>query len=158
MDSNLSERDGQSADGSFGNDDGSYTLYLTESENITDANFGNFCQPTFSIADIKVAEGDAGYTDIEVVVSQKALSAIPSPYTYWTEDGTAIAASGDYQVSDGTLTFHGPKHAREALGPGNSDQRLYERIGFPYLRRIRRLARPRKCVRRLGNLPLRRNV
>ena len=92
-------------DGSFGNDDGSYTLYLTESENITDANFGNFCQPTFSIADIKVAEGDAGYTDIEVVVSQKGSFGDTISLHYWTEDGTAIAASGDYQVSDGTLTF-----------------------------------------------------
>lgn len=61
--------------------------------------------PSLSVADVTVAEGNAGVTIVTFVV---ALS-FPAPHRvtvgYATADGTALAADGDYAATEGTLVF-----------------------------------------------------
>ncbi len=94
-------------DGSFGNDDGSYTVYLAEAEEVADVNFGNFRRPVVFVSDVKVVEGDVGYTELEVTVHLQESFGDTIAVHYWTEDGTAIAALPDldYQAADGVVTF-----------------------------------------------------
>ena len=94
-------------DGSYGNDDGSYHIYLSEAEEVTNVNFGNFRRPVVFVDDIKVVEGDAGYTDLSVTVHLQESFGDTIALHYWTENGTAIAGlpDNDYQAADGVLTF-----------------------------------------------------
>ncbi|MBN2294067.1 MAG: VCBS repeat-containing protein [Pirellulales bacterium] len=94
-------------DSSFGNSDGSYTIFLSEAETLTDVNFGNFHLPVLFVSDIKVAEGDAGYTDLEVTIHQQNSFGDMITVDYWTENGTAITELPyhDYQEATGDLIF-----------------------------------------------------
>jgi CSLREA domain-containing protein len=63
-------------------------------------------QPTFSIDDVTHAEGNTGTTDYTFTVSLSAASGLPASIEYNTANGTATAASGDYQaVSATALNF-----------------------------------------------------
>ena len=61
-------------------------------------------KPTISIADAKVAEGNAGTTPLTFAVSLSAPSYKPVSVHFATADGTATAP-GDYASASGTITF-----------------------------------------------------
>ena len=61
--------------------------------------------PTLSVADVTVAEGNAGPSVASFVVELSAPSRQPVTVVYATVDGTALAADGDYGRVEGTLTF-----------------------------------------------------
>jgi parallel beta-helix repeat protein len=60
--------------------------------------------PSLSVADVSVAEGDAGPTYAFFTVSLSAPSGRPVSVAYATSDGTAAAGS-DYAAASGTLSF-----------------------------------------------------
>jgi hypothetical protein len=66
--------------------------------------------PTLSIADVTVAEGNAGTTTASFAVTLSAASSSPVTVAYATANGTATAGAcgsgGDYVASNGTLTFN----------------------------------------------------
>lgn len=70
--------------------------------------------PTLSIGDVTVVEGDAGQTAaiFDVTLQDPPMSGIVT-VEYASGDGSATAASGDYQASTGQLVFD------PAMQPGN---------------------------------------
>ncbi len=61
--------------------------------------------PGLSVADVSVAEGNAGTTPATFTVSLSAPSTQTITVGYATADGTATVAGSDYQAASGTLTF-----------------------------------------------------
>jgi hypothetical protein len=68
--------------------------------------------PSISVNDVTVTEGNTGTTSATFTVTLSAASSQTVSVHYATADGTATAASGDYQAAAGTLTF----------GPGVTSQ------------------------------------
>lgn len=62
-------------------------------------------QPTISINDVSVAEGNSGTKVLNFTVSLNAAGAQPVTVDFATADGTATVAGNDYQATSGTLTF-----------------------------------------------------
>ena len=60
--------------------------------------------PSLSIADVAVPEGNAGLTNMTIIVTLSAPSSRPITVGYSTGGGTASSGS-DYSPSSGTLTF-----------------------------------------------------
>jgi chitinase len=63
-------------------------------------------QPTVDVNNASVAEGDIGSTPATFTVSLSAPSGKTISVDYATADGSALAGSGDYVASSGTLTFN----------------------------------------------------
>jgi len=63
------------------------------------------CNPTISINDVTVVEGNAGASNATFTVSLSAASGRTITVNFATADGTATVADGDYQSASGTLTF-----------------------------------------------------
>ncbi|CAK9052755.1 Probable bifunctional chitinase/lysozyme [Includes: Chitinase [Durusdinium trenchii] len=61
--------------------------------------------PKLSISDANVVESDSGQTVVELTITLSKPLDTPLSVGYATEDGTAPAASGDYQASSGTVVF-----------------------------------------------------
>src|SRR5262245_6059889 len=61
---------------------------------------------TLSIDDVTKAEGDSGTTSAVFTVRIPFASALPVTVHFATADGTATAASNDYQATSGDLTFN----------------------------------------------------
>ena len=61
-------------------------------------------QPTISISDVSLAEGNSGPTSFSFDVTLSAASGQSVTVDYLSADGTALVG-GDYQVASGTLTF-----------------------------------------------------
>jgi len=55
----------------------------------------------------EVIEGNDGYAEITYTVTLDKATATPFTIDYFTEDGTAKVADGDYQEATGTLNFAG---------------------------------------------------
>src|SRR5207244_12712459 len=67
--------------------------------------FNDDSQPSVSIGDASVAEGDSGTTEAAFTVSLGGnASGVPGSVDYATADGTATAPS-DYQSASGTVNF-----------------------------------------------------
>jgi len=64
----------------------------------------NVPQPSITIGDISVTEGDSGTSSAVFTVSLSAASAQPVSVAFATGDGTAVAGS-DYLARSGTLSF-----------------------------------------------------
>jgi glucose/arabinose dehydrogenase len=62
-------------------------------------------QPTISINDVSVSEGNAGTTNAAFTVTLSAASSQTTTVNYATADGTATTADSDYVNAGGTLTF-----------------------------------------------------
>jgi hypothetical protein len=60
--------------------------------------------PTFSIADMAVAEGNTGSANVNLTVAASAASTQAMTVAFATADGTATAGA-DYVAASGTLTF-----------------------------------------------------
>lgn len=61
-------------------------------------------QPTLSINDVTLAEGNSGTTSFTFTVTLSAASSLPVTVAYATANDTATAGS-DYQTASGTMTF-----------------------------------------------------
>ena len=61
--------------------------------------------PTFSVADVTVAEGHDGQTNAVFTVILSADPPLAAEVAYATADGTATLADGDYSAASGSLTF-----------------------------------------------------
>lgn len=61
--------------------------------------------PSFSIADVSIAEGNSGSTNVSVTVTASVASANTMTVAFSTADGTATTAGLDYVAASGTLTF-----------------------------------------------------
>src|SRR5439155_5841312 len=62
-------------------------------------------QPTISINDVIVTEGNGGTTNAVFAVSLSSPSSQTITVNYATADGTATVADNDYQNTSGTVTF-----------------------------------------------------
>src|SRR6185503_18845900 len=62
-------------------------------------------EPTISINDVALLEGNSGTTSFVFSVSLSNPSYLPISVNYATADGGATTADGDYQGTNGTLTF-----------------------------------------------------
>ena len=62
-------------------------------------------QPTLSINDVSIAEGDSGTTAMSFTVTLSAASNLTAKVDFATANGTAAAPS-DYLATNGTLTFN----------------------------------------------------
>ena len=61
-------------------------------------------QPSITVHDAQVVEGNAGTTPATFVIALSGASSLPVSFSYATTDGTAIAGS-DYIGTSGTATF-----------------------------------------------------
>lgn len=61
--------------------------------------------PSLSVADVRVVEGNAGTTSVEVTVSLSAAAEQAVTVAYATADGTATVADGDYTAATGSIAF-----------------------------------------------------
>jgi CSLREA domain-containing protein len=62
-------------------------------------------QPSLSIGDVSISEGNAGTSTLNFTVSLSAASSLTVSVDYILSDGTA-KSPGDYQATSGTLTFN----------------------------------------------------
>jgi hypothetical protein len=92
--------------------DETFTLNLSNATNaLIDDGVGagkikdNDAQPSISIDDATVNEGNSGTTDAVFTVSLSTPSAFTVTVNYTTANGTAVAP-GDYAVKTGTVTFN----------------------------------------------------
>ncbi|MBN2218091.1 MAG: hypothetical protein JW719_12020, partial [Pirellulales bacterium] len=92
-------------DGSRGNDDHSYTMYLQEGEEFENVNFGSYPKPSVSVVDVTKYEGHEGFTDVQVTLRLVNSFGAPVEINYWTEDGSATIDNDDYVAKSGTITF-----------------------------------------------------
>lgn len=63
-------------------------------------------QPSLSINDVTMAEGNSGTTNFVFTVTLSATSSLTVTANYATADGTATLAGNDYQSAASTLTFN----------------------------------------------------
>lgn len=70
--------------------------------------------PSFSVADSRVTEGNAGTTSAEVVISLSAPSQQAVTVSYATVNGSATVEDIDYLATTGTITFS-PGETRKAV-------------------------------------------
>src|SRR5262245_32964032 len=62
-------------------------------------------QPTLSIQDVSVIEGNIGTTNADFIVNVSAASSFTITVSFTTMDGSATLADNDYQARSGTLTI-----------------------------------------------------
>lgn len=63
-------------------------------------------QPTLSINDVSITEGNSGTTNLTFTVTLSAASNLTVSAKYDTADGVATTADNDYQLTSDTLTFN----------------------------------------------------
>ncbi len=91
-------------DGSHGNDDRSYTIYLEEDETLDDVNFGNYHRPSVCVDDVTVIEGNEGYTEVEVTLRLTDSFGAPVEIHYETTDHYVKEVDGQPKTITGTAT------------------------------------------------------
>ncbi|WP_392530961.1 Calx-beta domain-containing protein [Nostoc sp. C117] len=74
-------------------------------------------QPTISISDVSVAEGNTGTTNANFIVTLSNASYQQITVNYNTSDGTAQVADSDYNSASGTITFN-PGETSKTLSIG----------------------------------------
>jgi len=92
-------------DGSWGNADGSFSVLLSASEHVTNVNFGNYRKPVVSAEVVEVAEGDDGYTYVNVTLTLQKSFNYAVTVNYSTQDGSATTADNDYRSASGSVVF-----------------------------------------------------
>jgi CSLREA domain-containing protein len=81
-------------------------------------------QPSLSIKDVSVAEGNSGTTNLIFTVTLSAASNLMVNVDYATADGTATLADNDYQTASGTLTFNPGEVTRTITVLVNGEQKF----------------------------------
>ena len=91
--------------------EGWYTATLLATETASDLNFGNYRRGEVTIADISVAEGHAGPTEVVLTLQMSDSFGAPVEVFYETVDGdgthgpAATAANNDYVPASGSVVF-----------------------------------------------------
>ena len=62
-------------------------------------------QPSFSINDVTMAEGNGGTTMFTFTVTKTGATGLPASVNFMTMDGSATVGDNDYQMNSGVLTF-----------------------------------------------------
>jgi hypothetical protein len=81
-------------------------------------------QPSLSINDVSVAEGNSGTTNLIFTVTLSAASNLTVSVNYATANGTATLADNDYQAASGTLTFNPGDLTKTITVSVNGDQKF----------------------------------
>ncbi len=81
-------------------------------------------QPSLSINDVTLAEGNSATTNFVFTVTLSAASNLTVNVDYATANGTATVADNDYQVSSGTLTFNPGDLTKTITVLVNGDQKF----------------------------------
>lgn len=118
---------------------GSYTVTLAMAPNqaVTGVNFGNYKSAHLTVSNATVQKPVSGTRQVTVTVSLAAKSGAPVSVDYWTADGTAKVAEGDYQAAGGTVTIPAGQTSTTItlVVNGNSDieadQYFYLMLGSP---------------------------
>ena len=76
--------------------------------------------PTLSINDVSISEGNSGITNAQLTVSLSAPSSQTISVSFATSDGTAISGS-DYITTIGTITFAPSETIKTVIVPVNGD-------------------------------------
>jgi 6-phosphogluconolactonase (cycloisomerase 2 family) len=87
-------------------------------------------QPTISISDVTLSEGNSGTTPFGFTVSLSNLSYQPVTVTYATADGTATTADSDYAAASGTLTIAAGGSSGTVTVNVNGDTKFETNEGF----------------------------
>ncbi|HEV7861841.1 MAG TPA: Calx-beta domain-containing protein [Acidimicrobiia bacterium] len=97
--------------------------YLATHWNSADSSFlsAGATNPTFSIADASIGEGDAGTKNLLFTVTLSPPATQTVSVRFVTGDGTAVSTS-DYKVSGGTLAFPAGQSTASASVPINGDR------------------------------------
>lgn len=85
--------------------DSGYTAYGSLGQYTVSLVNDSVTQPTLSITNASVVEGDSGTTSVEVRVTLSAPATQPVTVAYATVDATATTADGDYLPAFGSLSF-----------------------------------------------------
>ena len=99
-------------DGALGDSDG-----VANGQIIDPIGGGN---PTLSINDVSISEGNSGITNAQLTVSLSAPSSQTISVSFATSDGTAISGS-DYITTIGTITFAPSETIKTVIVPVNGD-------------------------------------
>ncbi|NUQ63595.1 MAG: hypothetical protein HUU20_14055, partial [Pirellulales bacterium] len=78
-------------------DNGFWTIELGEGDAVGDVDFGNYVVPEVSVSNVAVWEGNAGQTIANVTVHVTRSFGSRLKIDYYTEDGSAKVADGDYR-------------------------------------------------------------
>ena len=81
-------------------------------------------QPTLTINDVSIAEGNSGTTNLVFAVTLSAASALTVNVDFATADGTATTSDSDYQSANGTLTFNPGDLSKTVTVLVNGDQKF----------------------------------
>ena len=95
----------QFPDGSHGNDDHSYTIFLEDAETRDEVNFGNYRKPTVTVENVNVVEGDEGFTNVQVTLRMVDSFGSPVTLNYETLNDVATIDDDDFVYKKGTVTF-----------------------------------------------------
>lgn len=80
--------------------------------------------PTLSIGSVTQAEGNSGTTQFSFPVTLSSASSTPVSVNFATADGSATVADGDYQATNGTLTFPANVTSQNAIVNVNGDTKV----------------------------------
>lgn len=81
-------------------------------------------QPSLTINDVSLTEGDSGTKNFIFTVTQSAASNLEVKVDFATADGTATIADSDYQSNSGTLTFNPGDLTKTITVLVNGDQKF----------------------------------
>jgi Bacterial Ig-like domain (group 3)/Calx-beta domain len=81
-------------------------------------------QPTLTINNVSLNEGNAGTSNLVFTVTLSAASALTVNVDFATADGTATTADSDYQSANGTLTFNPGELSKTVTVLVNGDQKF----------------------------------
>jgi hypothetical protein len=81
-------------------------------------------QPSLSINDVSIAEGNSGTTNLIFTVTLSAASNLTVNVNYATANGTATLADNDYQAASDTLTFNPGEVTKTITVLVNGDQKF----------------------------------
>jgi probable HAF family extracellular repeat protein len=81
----------------------------------------NDAQPSFTIGDVTLDEGNSATTSFTFTVTKSGSTSLASSVGFATADGTATTAGGDYQSNTGTLDFAANETTKTITVPVNGD-------------------------------------
>lgn len=97
--------------------------------------------PSLSVADVRAAEGNAGTSSAEVVISLSAPAAQPVTVSYATANGSATVEDADYLAAAGTVTFAPGETRKSVVVAVRGDSKLEPDEAF-----VMRLSNPTGAV------------
>ena len=97
---------------------------------INDGDWPSLNNPSITINDVTVTEGNTGTVNATFTVRLSAASSQTVTVHFATADGSATTAGGDYQAVSGTLTFAPGETSKTVTVPVNGDRLVENTEGF----------------------------